>query len=89
LAESGTIIDYIISKYGGGRFTLKADNPNFADYLFWYHFANGSMMPAMSIDMVVKWINGGTRGTYPAIEPFLQRVYRAFDLVEKRLGIVD
>jgi glutathione S-transferase len=89
LAESGAIIEYIISKYGDGRFTLKANNPNFADYLFWYHFANGSMMPAMSIDLVVKWIGGETRDVHPAIKSLRQRVDRAFDLVEKRLGTVD
>ncbi|CAF1378863.1 unnamed protein product [Didymodactylos carnosus] len=87
LAESGAIIDYIISKYGNGRFTLKADHSNFADYLFWYHFANGSMMQALSIDLVVNRISGGTRD--PVIESLLDRVYRAFDLVEKRLSIFD
>ncbi|CAF2618745.1 unnamed protein product [Rotaria sp. Silwood2] len=61
LAESGAIIDYIISKYGGGRFTLKANDPNFSNYLFWYHFANGSMMPAMSNNFVVNCISSGTR----------------------------
>ena len=38
LAESGAIIDYIISKYGDDRLTVKANSLNFAEYLFWYHF---------------------------------------------------
>lgn len=89
LAESGAIIEYIISKYGAGRFTLKADNPNFSDYLFWYHFANSSMMAAMTIDLVVKLRNDGTQEHSPVIVSLLQRVYRAFNLVENRLGTVD
>lgn len=86
LAESGAIVDYIISKYGEGRLTVKADEPNFVDYLFWYHFANGSTMPAMSIDFVVKSMVDENRDVHPAIKSLRQRVDRAFDLVEKLLS---
>src|SRR3954452_66527 len=45
LAESGAVLDYIIAKYGNGRLTLKPDHPDFASYLYWLHFANGSLQP--------------------------------------------
>lgn len=45
LGESGAIIEYIIAKHGNGRLPVTADRPEFADYLFWFHFANGSLMP--------------------------------------------
>lgn len=45
LSESGAIIEYIVARYGKGRLTVRPDAPNYADYLFWLHFANGSMMP--------------------------------------------
>jgi glutathione S-transferase len=51
LGESGAIIDYIVARYGNGRLTLSADHPDFAHYLYWYHFANGSFMPAMMMTM--------------------------------------
>ena len=86
LAESGAIIDYIISKYGDDRLTVKANSLNFAEYLFWYHFSNGSIMPAMSIDLVVKWMGDENRDVHPAIKSLRQRVDRVFDLVEKRLS---
>lgn len=89
LAESGAIIDYIISKYGNSRFTLKANHPNFSDYLFWFHFANGSMMSAMTMNLIANLVSGGTRDHSPVVESLLQRVQRAFDLVEKRFGTVD
>jgi len=41
LGESGAIIDYIVARYGNDRLTLSADHPDFAHYLYWYHFANG------------------------------------------------
>lgn len=51
LGESGAIIDYIVAKYGDGRLTLRADNPDFARFLYWYHFANGSLMPCLMMLM--------------------------------------
>src|SRR4029078_164574 len=45
LSESGAIIEYIIARHGKGRLAVRPDAPNYADYLFWFHFANGSMMP--------------------------------------------
>ena len=45
LGESGAIIEYVIRKYGNGRLALGPESPHFADYLYWFHFANGSMMP--------------------------------------------
>ena len=45
LSESGAIIEYIIARYGQGRLSVRPEAPNYADYLFWFHFANGSMMP--------------------------------------------
>ena len=41
LPESGAIIEYVIGKYGEGRLAVKPDAANFADYVFWLHFANG------------------------------------------------
>ena len=52
LAESGAIVDYILTKYGDSQLTLTAENPNFADYLFWLHFANGTMMPALMAGLI-------------------------------------
>ena len=48
LPESGAIMEYIIGKYGGGRLAVGPDAPNFADYLFWFHFANASFLPSQT-----------------------------------------
>jgi glutathione S-transferase len=45
LAESDAIIEYVIAKHGGGHLAVTADSPDYADYLYWVHFANASMMP--------------------------------------------
>ena len=42
LAESGAILEYLMARYGGGRLSVRSDQANFPDYLFWFHFANGT-----------------------------------------------
>lgn len=47
IAESSAIADYIIHKYGNGRLALGPQHKNFADYLYWFHFANGTLQPTI------------------------------------------
>ena len=44
LAESGAIVEYLIARYGQGRLAVAADAPGFAQYLYWIHYAEGSLM---------------------------------------------
>jgi glutathione S-transferase len=84
LGESAAIIDYIIALHGGGRLAVTANEANFADYLFWFHFANGSMMPSALLELVVAMVGP----TNTAIARSLAvRADRAFDVVEQRLGV--
>ena len=52
LAESGAIIDYIVAKHGSGRFALASDHPDFAEFLYWYHFANGTLLPCVMMTLM-------------------------------------
>jgi glutathione S-transferase len=83
LPESGAIIEYIIGKYGDGRLAVGPGSPNFADYLFWLHFANGSMMPRQS-GMMASRTDG--REESPRARFMRERAERSWDLVEQRLG---
>jgi len=83
LGESGAIIEYIIAKYGDGRLIVGPDGPNFADYLYWFHFANGTLMPAATVDLIVSRIQGQDNAVKSTI---LTRGNRAFEMIEKRLG---
>src|ERR1700709_1667285 len=53
LAESAAITDYIITKHGDGRLRLGPDHPDFASYLYWFHFANGNLQPVIGRLMMV------------------------------------
>ena len=87
LAESGAIVDYILAMYGGGRLVLGPDHPDFAQYLYWLHFANGNLQPNLGRNMVLRRLN------LPADNAILVgtqgRLDRALDLVEARLGQAD
>lgn len=87
LAESGAIIEYLIAKYGNGRLAIGPDKPNFADYLFWFHFANGTMMPSEMSALMSSMF--GLKDQNPLTGIMNDRCERAFSLVERRLGAVD
>ena len=83
LGESGAIIEYIIHRYGDGRLAIAADDPAYPDYLFWFHFANGSLMPAAMMGMVAGLVGGQA----PAVTESLRaRLERGWAMVEARLG---
>ena len=48
LFESGAIVQYILEKYGNGRFVPRSNNSIFASYLQWFHYAEGMIMPPMN-----------------------------------------
>ncbi|KAH9827350.1 glutathione S-transferase-like protein [Teratosphaeria destructans] len=53
LSESGAIADYIIGRYGNGRLQASPtdDAEFYADYLYWFHWSNGTLQPAMLTSM--------------------------------------
>ena len=52
LAETNAIVDYILDKHGNGQYRPAADAPQRARHLFWFHAAQGSMMPLLVFDAV-------------------------------------
>lgn len=54
LAESSAIAEYIIQKHGGGRLALPPSHENYADYLYWFHFANSNLQPTIFRRMTVR-----------------------------------
>jgi glutathione S-transferase len=84
LAESGAILEYLMARYGGDRLSVGTGQANFPDYLFWFHFANGTLMPSEMGSMISTRL--GLKEGNPIISMLQARCDRAFLLVEKRLG---
>jgi glutathione S-transferase len=87
LAESGAIVDYIIAKHGGGRLKLGPDHPDFVPFLYWHHFANGNLQPAMGRSMIMG--RTGLPAEHPLRQTMQGRLDRVFALVEGRLKDAD
>jgi len=81
LGESGAICEYIDRKYGGCRLSPGVDDPDFADHLFWFHFANGTLMTNGMMGIAAQ-AAGATE-----MPPFVaDRTAKAWQMVEKRAG---
>ena len=84
LAESAAIVEYIITKYGDGRLRLGPDDPAFASYLYWFHFANGNLQPVMGRLLIISRV--GLAPDHPVQMAAQGRVDRVMALVNARLG---
>ena len=54
LHESGAIIDYLIRRHGGGRLAPSGIEPGYDDYQMWLHYAEGSAMLPVMIDLYAR-----------------------------------
>ncbi len=63
LAESNAIIDYVLDGYPDSPLRPGAGHPDRARHLFWFHAAQGSLMSAQGIAMVLTLLE--TRSPWP------------------------
>lgn len=59
LSESGAICDYILGKYKSQskvKMTREFGEPGYADYLYYFHFANATLQPAMAQVMLLSLV---------------------------------
>ena len=59
LAESGAIVEYLASRYGNENLIPKANTPERLRYIYWMHFAEGSMMPPLLLKLIFDRIEKG------------------------------
>ncbi len=52
LYETAAIIEYVMEKYGDGGLKPPVDSPLFAEYLQWFHYSEGMVMPPINTIMV-------------------------------------
>ena len=53
LAESGAIVEYFAHIHPEANLTYQAGHTAFSDYLYWLHFAEGTMMPPLIAKLVL------------------------------------
>lgn len=87
LAESGAIVDFILARHGHGRLQHGPDHPDFAAYLYWFHFANGNLQPVMGRSMIVG--RCGLAAEHPVQRSVQGRLDKVLALIEARLAQND
>ena len=80
--ESGAIVEYVLSRHGGGRMRPSTDSADFPLYLQWLHYAEGMIMPPVNT-IVVETI------LLPPERRNDENVNRATKLLSRMLQAVD
>ncbi|PHY12592.1 glutathione S-transferase [Caulobacter sp. B11] len=66
--ESGAIIDYVIRRHGEGRLAPDAASADFDRYQQWLHYAEGSAMLPLMLNMYVARLGEGGAPLQPRIQ---------------------
>ncbi|GKT51479.1 glutathione S-transferase 3 [Colletotrichum spaethianum] len=89
ISESGATVEYILtvhgSKIGSGapRLRRTPDDADYAAYLEWFHFANGTLQPALSRSMTILFAGVLESGSGKRAEA---RLHSILKLVDDRLA---
>ncbi len=68
IIESGAIIDYLIRHHGGGRLQPAPETPAYDEYVQWMHYAEGSAMLPLMLNLYVARLGEAAAPLMPRIE---------------------
>lgn len=84
LGESGAIVEYIIATHGAGRLERRPGHPEFAQYLYWLHYANGSFQALLHRTLVARRLEPPPE--HRVLLDLQARLGRALGFLDRRLG---
>jgi glutathione S-transferase len=68
IIESGAIIDYLIRRHGKGRLQPAPETPAYDEYVQWMHYAEGSAMLPLMLNLYVSRLGEAGAPLMPRIE---------------------
>jgi glutathione S-transferase len=68
LAESGAIVDYLVRRHGGGRLAPDPASPDYDKHQEWLHYAEGSAMLPLMINLYVMRLGEAAAPLQPRID---------------------
>jgi glutathione S-transferase len=68
IIESGAIIDYLIRRHGGGRLQPAPATPSYDEYVQWMHYAEGSAMLPLMLNLYAMRLGDAAAPLMPRIE---------------------
>jgi glutathione S-transferase len=85
LTESAVIAEYICHRYAGGKLTVRPDQSNYTDYLYWMHFNNNILGLFFAKSALEP---GGQGGSAELIHRVVRRREgQYFNFLNARLGV--
>jgi glutathione S-transferase len=79
LAESGAILEYLVERYGGGRFVPQRGTREYETCRYWLHYAEGSLMMQLLVKLYLDRVG----------EPARTQLERVNGAVRMHLGFVE
>jgi glutathione S-transferase len=83
LSESGAIVEYLVERYGAGRFVPQRGTPEHVRYLHWIHFAEGTIMLHLVARLYLTRVGEAAKTMQARVETMIRA---ELDLVEAELG---
>ncbi len=68
IIESGAIIDYLIRRHAGGRLQPAPETPAYDEYVQWMHYAEGSAMLPLMLNLYAMRLGDAAAPLTPRIE---------------------
>jgi len=84
IAESGAVIEYLATTQGDGALALGPGSPDYAEYLYWFHFAESTLMPALVAEIMAGF--AGIEADHPLRVQSRQRIKQLLAFTDARLG---
>ncbi len=84
LAESGAIVDYVIHRHAEGKLALAARDPGYARYVYWLHFAEGSLMSLLLIVLVLSRVKEASPS--PVVARMRERMNQMLAFVDREIA---
>jgi glutathione S-transferase len=85
IAESGAVIEYLATTQGGGALAPGPGSPAYTDYLYWFHFAESTMMPTLVSEIMAAF--AGIEFENPSRVYTRQRIKQLLKFTDDRLAV--
>ncbi len=89
LWESGAIVEYILARYTDGALKPAVDSPLFPEYLQWFHYCEGMIMPPINTIVVQTILLPPERQNKEALDQATRLLGRALAPIDAALAGKD
>ncbi|KAI1102704.1 glutathione S-transferase [Jackrogersella minutella] len=86
LAESAACVEYILQTRGNGKLAIAPGDKDYAEYLYWFHFANGTLQPTLLLSSTLAW--SGLNENNEFVNRYKAKQHQLLGFVDQRLSKV-